>query len=351
MKKKISASVVFACLLAAVTMSAALAGQLIPGVREMLGLDADPGTEEMVQSVGTHLETEYVTAQIREMLYDGQGAYIALDVQKKDGADILLLPSGNKKTSLASPASALEKADAAEGESIAQYAERKGLPVVYFRAAAQNLDHSFDAFTAPNDLVSIGEDAWTMILRFPAVGQDEKILVRLYTTVYDSPVAQSALPAGKRPTPEPHSMTLEIPDFKNISAEKTVLNAVSVTENAALKGLTIEDAKLIRTPIATYLDLLIGNTDQTNYGSLRAVVLPLCIPLPAHISFGSPGVYSEGYASGARQIEIYPAKDFTCTDFQVDLEVSPMPKAEEMTGTPQAKKAGSVTISFGTAEN
>ena len=173
-KKKISVSFVFACILVVVTMSAALAvGNLLPGIREMLGLDAESGMEKKFEALDYNWETDFTTAHVREMLYDGQGAYIAIDVQKKDREDILLIPSGDRKMTLSSSASALGRLDAVEGESIAEYAERKGMTVVYFTVIAQNLDKSFTAVTNPGDRISFGQDAWTMVLRFPAVEQNE----------------------------------------------------------------------------------------------------------------------------------------------------------------------------------
>ena len=136
-KKKISISFVFACILVVVTMSAALAvGNLLPGIREMLGLDAESGMEKKFEALDYNWETDFTTAHVREMLYDGQGAYIAIDVQKKDREDILLIPSGDRKMTLSSSASALGRLDAVEGESIAEYAERKGMTVVYFTVIA-----------------------------------------------------------------------------------------------------------------------------------------------------------------------------------------------------------------------
>lgn len=128
--KKISrATIVFAALiLVVVTMSAALAvGNLLPGILEMLGLDAKNGIENRFEPLDYNWETDFTTAHVREMLYDGQGAYIAVDVQKKDREDILLIPSGDRKMTLSSSASALGRADAGKEESIAEYAERKGL--------------------------------------------------------------------------------------------------------------------------------------------------------------------------------------------------------------------------------
>ena len=66
-------------------MSAALAvGNLLPGIREMLGLDVESGMEKKFEALDYNWETDFTTAHVREMLYDGQGAYIAIDVQKKD---------------------------------------------------------------------------------------------------------------------------------------------------------------------------------------------------------------------------------------------------------------------------
>ena len=336
-KKKISISFVFACILVVVTMSAALAvGNLLPGIREMLGLDAESGMEKKFEALDYNWETDFTTAHVREMLYDGQGAYIAIDVQKKDREDILLIPSGDRKMTLSSSASALGRLDAVEGESIAEYAERKGMTVVYFTVIAQNLDKSFTAVTNPGDRISFGQDAWTMVLRFPAVEQNEKINVRLYTTIYDSPLSQSSLPAGERPIAEPHSITVNVPDFKNI-------------------GLAIQDAKLIRTPIATYLDLLIGNPDRTEYSSIAATITPLSMPESEQLSiesrhFGSPVVFTEGYSSGAHEIEVYPLENITCTEFQVELITSPMSEVDELEDV-QFTSAGLVTLTFGISEN
>ena len=356
--KKISrATIVFAALiLVVVTMSAALAvGNLLPGILEMLGLDAKNGIENRFEPLDYNWETDFTTAHVREMLYDGQGAYIAVDVQKKDREDILLIPSGDRKMTLSSSASALGRADAGKEESIAEYAERKGLSVVYFTVMAQNLDKSFTAVTNPEDRISVGQDAWTMVLRFPAVDQNEKINVRLYTTIYDSPLSQSSLPAGERPIAEPHSITVNVPDFKNIGEQKTVMNVISFVENTPLAGLTIQDAKLIRTPIATYLDLLIGNPDRTEYSRIAARIIPLGMPETEQHSiesrhFGSPVVFSEGYSSGAREIEVYPSEDFACTEFQAELIVSPMSEVDELRNV-QFTSAGSITLSFGISEN
>lgn len=355
-KKRISVSIAFACALIVVTMSAALAvGPLLPGIREMLGLDADSGMGKRFEALDYNWETEFTTAHVREMLYDGQGAYIAVDVQKKDREDMLLIPGGDRSMTLSSSASALGREDAAEEESIAAYAERKGLSVVYFTVMAQNLDKSFTAVANPGDRISVGQDAWTMVLRFPAVEQDEKLNIRLYTTVYDSPLSQASLPAGERPIAEPHSITVQVPDFKNIAGQKTVMQAVSVVENTPLAGLTLQDARLIRTPIATYLDLLIGNPDRTAYASIAAVITPLGLPEAEQHAiesrhFGSPAVFAEGYASGAREIEVYPSEAFTCTEFQAELIVSPMSAADELEEV-QYMSAGSVTMTFGTSEN
>ncbi len=354
--KKVSVSIVFACILVATTVSFALAvSQFLPGIREMLGLHSDSGIEKRFETMDYSWETDFTAAHVREMLYDGQGAYIAVDVQKKDREDILLIPGGDRKMTLSGPASALGREDAGQEESIAEYAQRKGLSVVYFTVMAQNPDKSFTAVANPGDRIPIGRDAWTMVLRFPAVDQNEKINVRLYTTVYDSPLSQASLPAGERPIAEPHSITVHVPDFKNIAEQKTVMNAVSVVENAPLTGLTIQDAKLVRTPVATYLDLLIGNKDRTEYASVAAVITPLGMPEGGQGSvesrhFGSPVVFSEGYSSGTREIEIYPSEDFTCTDFQVELKVSPVLGADEL-GDVQFISAGSVTIAFGVREN
>ena len=355
-KKRISVSFAFVCILVAVTMSAALAvGNLLPGIREMLGLESDSGIEKRFETLDYNWETDFTTAHVREMLYDGQGAYIAVDVQKKDREDILLIPGGDRKMTLSSSARVLGREDAGQEESIAEYAERKGLSVVYFTVMAQNFDKSFTAVTNPGDRISVGQDAWTMVLRFPAVDQNEKISVRLYTTVYDSPLSQSSLPAGERPIAEPHSITVNVPDFKSIAEQKTVMNVISVVENTPLAGLTIQDAKLIRTPIATYLDLLIGNPDRTEYASIAATITPLGIPESEQASiesrhFGSPVVFSEGYSSGTREIEVYPSDHFTCTDFQVELKVSPMLAADDLGDVPFTS-AGSVTIAFGASEN
>jgi hypothetical protein len=355
-KKKISVSFVFACILVVVTMSAALAvGNLLPGIREMLGLDAESGMEKKFETLDYNWETDFTTAHVREMLYDGQGAYIAIDVQKKDREDILLIPSGDRKMTLSSSAGALGRLDAVEGESIAEYAERKGMSVVYFTVMAQNLDKSFTAVTNPGDRISFGQDAWTMVLRFPAVEQNEKINVRLYTTIYDSPLSQSSLPAGERPIAEPHSITVNVPDFKNIGEQKTVMNVISVVENTPLAGLAIQDAKLIRTPIATYLDLLIGNPDRTEYSSIAATITPLGMPESEQLSiesrhFGSPVVFTEGYSSGAHEIEVYPLENITCTEFQVELITSPMSEVDELEDV-QFTSAGLVTLTFGISEN
>ena len=256
---------------------------------------------------------------------------------------------------LSRSASVLGREDAGKEESIAEYAERKGLSVVYFTVIAQNLDKSFTAVTNPGDRISFGQDAWTMVLRFPAVEQNEKINVRLYTTIYDSPLSQSSLPAGERPIAEPHSITVNVPDFKNIGEQKTVMNVISVVENTPLAGLAIQDAKLIRTPIATYLDLLIGNPDRTEYSSIAATITPLGMPESEQLSiesrhFGSPVVFAEGYSSGAHEIEVYPSENFTCTEFQVELIASPMSEVDELEDV-QFTSAGLVTLTFGISEN
>ena len=350
--KKISVSVVFACIIIAITISAAFAvGNLFPGIREMLGLDNKPGTEEMIESVDYRWEMEFNTATVREMLYDGQGAYIAVDVHKKDRDDILLIPAADRKLTLRSSASELGKTDVMDGESIAEYAERKGLSVVYFSVMAQNLDKSFSAVTNQGDITSMGEDSWTMVIRFPAVDQDEQINVRLYTTVYDHPLAQLSL--ANRPLAEPHSITVNVPEFKNISQEKTVMNASSIVENVSLTDLTIQSAKLIQTPIATYIDLQIGNEHQIEYASINANITPLDIEhrFIDRWHFQCPQVFSEGYSSGARVIEIYSSEGFMCAEFQVDLTVSPLLSAEELTETVQYKNAGSVIITFDMSGN
>ena len=194
-----------------------------------------------------------------------------------------------------------------------------------------------------------------MVLRFPAVEQNEKINVRLYTTIYDSPLSQSSIPAGERPIAEPHSITVNVPDFKNIGEQKTVMNVISVVENTPLAGLTIQDAKLIRTPIATYFDLLIGNPDRTEYSSIAATITPLGMPESEQLSiesrhFGSPVVFAEGYSSGAHEIEVYPSENFTCTEFQVELIASPMLEVDELEDV-QFTSAGLVTLTFGISEN
>jgi len=70
-KNRISVSFVFACILVVVTMSAALAvGNLLPGIREMLGLDAESGMEKKFETLDYNWETDFTTSHIREMLYD-----------------------------------------------------------------------------------------------------------------------------------------------------------------------------------------------------------------------------------------------------------------------------------------
>lgn len=335
--KKIHVSLTAACILVVITTSAAFAaGNLLPGIREMLGLDHSADTGNMVQTASYNWETDFNTAAVREMLYDGQGVYIAVDVQKKAREDILLLPSGNQKLSLSSSASALGKQDAENGETIAEYAGRKGMTVVYFAIKAENLDKTFSASTNPGDMFATGEDRWTLVLRFPAVDPDEQIRICLYTTVHDR----------DHPTAEPHSITVNVPDFQNISAEKIVMDAVSVVENSALKGFTIQEAKLIRTPIATYLDVWIGNTNQTEYASIHAAIKPLGFSGAVHDHFEWPQLFSEGYSSGARAIELFSEEGFLCSAFQVDLQVLPMQAAGETAGKYQLKNAGSVTIAF-----
>lgn len=340
--KKISVSLAAACIFIIIMMSAALAvGNLVPGIREMLGLDRSADTENMVQTVSYNWETDYNTATVREMLYDGQGVYIAVDVQKKPRDDILLIPSGNQKLSLRSSASNLGKQDVENGETIAEYADRKGMTAIYFTLKAENLDKSFSAFVNPGDIIATGEDQWTMILRFPAVDQDEQLKVWLYTNAHDK----------DRPIYENHSITVNVPDFQNISAEKIVMDAVSVIENSTLKGLIIQEAKLIRTPIATYIDVWIGNTNQTEYSKILALITPLGISIPERYHFESPQLFYEGYSSGVRAIELFPNEGFMCSAFQVDLSVLPMQTAEEATGTYQLKNAGSVTITFEDTDN
>ena len=358
MGKKISVSVVVVCILAAISVTAALAaGNLLPGLREMLGLDGNPDTEEMLQSVHCSWETEFAAAQIREMLYDGQGAYIAVDVHKTDRDDILLIPAADRKKTLNSSAVSLDMPDTAAGETIAEYAERKKQSVVYFSVTAHNPDKTFSAAVSPGDLTPIGKDSWTMVLRFPAMDQAEQIHVSLYTAVYNNPLAQASLPASsdEQPLAVPHGITVNVPDFINISGKKTVMNAVSVVENSDLTGLSIQAAKLIRTPIAAYVDLLIGNAGQTGYSTIFAEVTPLDLPDSEQYKtgrkhFGSPQSFSEGYASGAHEIELFPAEGFSCSAFQVDLFVLPMKSADEWAGTNHYKKAGSVTISFDISE-
>ena len=113
------------------------------------------------------------------------------------------------------------------------------------------------------------------------------------------------------------------------------MNVISVVENTPLAGLTIQDAKLIRTPIATYFDLLIGNPDRTEYSSIAATITPLGMPESEQLSiesrhFGSPVVFAEGYSSGAHEIEVYPLENITCTEFQVELITSPMSEVDEL---------------------
>ena len=340
--KKISVSLAAACIFIIIMMSAALAvGNLVPGIREMLGLDRSADTENMVQTVSYNWETDYNTATVREMLYDGQGVYIAVDVQKKPRDDILLIPSGNQKLSLRSSASNLGKQDVENGETIAEYAGRKGMTVVYFSIKAENAGKTFSASVNPGDIIAVEEEHWTLVLRFPAVDQNEQIRLCLYATAHDreSPIA------------EPHSITVNVPDFQDISDEKIVTDAVSVVENSALKGFTIQEAKLIRTPIATYLDVWIGNTNQTEYSTIHAAITPLGIAKPEHYHFESPQRFLDGYSAGVHAIELFPEEDFRCSAFQVDLSVLPMQTAGETAGTYQLKNTGSVTITFEDSDN
>ena len=110
-------------------------------------------------------------------------------------------------------------------------------------------------------------------------------------------------------------------------------------------------AKLIRTPIATYLDVWIGNTNQTEYSTIHAAITPLGIAKPEHYHFESPQRFADGYSTGARAIELFPEEDFRCSAFQVDLSVLPMQTAGETAGTYQLKNTGSVTITFEDSDN
>lgn len=357
--KKVSVSIIAACILIAVTMSAALAaGYYLPGIREILGLSSSTDTEKMLQAVSYNWETEYNTATIREMLYDGQGAYIAMDVQKKNRSDILLIPAFDRKCTLTSPASALGKQDTKKGETIAEYANRKGLSVVYFMVMAQNLDKTFSAIMNSDDFITTGEERWTLALRFPVVNQNESIDICLYTTLHKPPIVPSALStsSGDRLFAEPHSITMKVSAFHNISEEKTMMKADSIVENGQLTVLSIQEANLIKTPIATYLDLLIGNPLQTEYASIWADITPLdgsdfqLLHLDRK-HYGSPLSYSDGYASGSREIELFSDEGFICSQFKVDLWVSQMQSEKDLSGPIHNENAGSFTITFNISES
>ena len=356
--RKLPVSVLAACALAVISMSVALAvGNLLPGIFDLSGVNRNEDTENMVQHVSCRWETEYATATVREMLYDGQSVYIAGDVEKKDRDDILLIPAVDKKQTIQGAAGNLGKDDVKAGETIAQYAERNGMSVVYFSFVAQSPDGTFWSTVMPGEVTVTGEDSWAFALCFPALETAEEIRVTMNTTVYDSPLRQSALPlySPERPLAVPHSITVHVSDVQNVSEEKTVMEASSVTVESALKGLTLDQARLIRTPIGTYLDLKIGNPEQTDYAIVRAEITPLGIPDLGQVSrkhFGSPLQHAEGFVSGAREIELYTDENFTCRLFHVDLVVSPMKTAEELTAyNIQFLKAGSLTVTFGDEEN
>ncbi|MBQ9211318.1 MAG: hypothetical protein IJ153_06410 [Clostridia bacterium] len=354
MKRKMSVAIIFAVLVSAVALALAAAEiiQTLPGVREMIGVSGQD-TDKMLQPISYTWETPYNTAEAREMLYDGQGAYIAVDVKQKERDDILLLPMG-RKTSLKSIASELGIIDAEKGETVAEYAERKGKMVVFFAMMAQSMDQSFTAIVDDDDLVSMEPGSWTIIIRFPAVKQDEQINLRLYTTEYNNPLAQSKLSiySSERPSPEPHSIAVRVPDFQDISMDRTEVKATMITEDDRLsKGLAVQEANLIKTPIATYLDLKIENLENAEYGLISAYVIPLGIPESDlyrlnRKHYVSPLSIEDGYRFGARVIELFPADHFACDEFKIDLSISPMTSTDESSNTVQMVNAGSVTVLF-----
>lgn len=118
-----------------------MAATFLPNLLQLLKLQDNPAAANMIEAVSYSIDTEYATAKVREIMYDGHGIYVLMDVVPKNEFGVII-PSG-KGIGLKDKAGSIGFIDCKPEETIAEYASRKNWPVVYFGCAVQNEECTF----------------------------------------------------------------------------------------------------------------------------------------------------------------------------------------------------------------
>lgn len=316
-KKKTSVSVVLVVIMVLLMTGTALAAAFLPNLLQLLNLQDNPAAANMIEAVSYSIDTEYATAKVREMMYDGHGVYVLMDVEPKSKSCVIIPPG--KGISLKDKAGSIGLVDCKPEETIAEYASRKNWPVVYFSCAVQNEERSFQTNGIPNELVINEDGSWTQALRFPAGADNALIKVRLYTTVYDDPVVQAELKPGDpmRPLSEPKSITIPVSAMSRIEPKNSD-EAVVTGENFLPDSISIRQVNVYHTDIAHYLDIVFDNPLGEEYNLLVASIQTQQL-LSDNISFTWPNDSLAGYASGFRYVMMVTVDEDFPNEFDVTV--------------------------------
>ena len=289
-------------------ISTAFAAVWSPNLIQMLNLQGNPAVEKLVEPVTCSWETEYAAASVHEMLYDGHGVYVLMDVAPNT-ASCILLPSGASQSTLKSQASRLGFTDCEPNETVAGYASRKGLPVVFFRGSVENEERTFQAYAFPRDVICNEDGSWSQVLRFPIQPGSDVIRIRLLTCVYDDPEAQSLMHAGDPGLPmgEYHSITVPISAMTSVEAAAVDGNAV-ITESFLPDTVAIRQVNTCKTDVARYVEIVFDNLDNASYGTVTVNSEQINRTEAIRFLYQND---SKGYETGFRYVAVTaPEEDF-----------------------------------------
>lgn len=268
MKRKMSAALALAAAIVLLTVTALAAGRMLPGVLEMLFENEIPEVPQgMVQEVNNlHGETPYAQFSVRELIWDGLGVYVAVDLTPKS-EEYLLLPSTlDHDIAPNRPASVLGLADTGN-ETVAEYAARTGKTMIWTSLYLDSPTTLGITLLSKKDLHPNGDGSWTIVQRGILGRQEEpQMKVGCYTARLTS---VDTLPEDMRNTSVDNRWFLgwspvfeEGNEFRSIPLSlDEVASPLEVRTMAAceevwkLRSVRLDNVTVTRTPVATYLDV------------------------------------------------------------------------------------------------
>lgn len=283
MRRKTLAGFAAAAAALVFAVTAMAAGGVLPGLLELLFGREAPGMMGgmVVQLDDRTAETAYARVNVHELLYDGIGAYVAVDLAPI-AEDILLLPATlEEKIGPNSPAQCLGLADAGD-ETTAEYAARTGRTMVYTVVMLDDDTTLGLSLTRAKDLRANGDGTWTIAMRMVTGGEESRKLKLQCSTFRLTSVEEVPDDLKNTNFAEP-SMRCWAPMDEN-SGEASIdlaLDAVtpptevrtmaSCEEVVKLRGIEVTDVTLTRTPVAVYLDVVCEITNETDTDFLPGV--------------------------------------------------------------------------------